>query len=260
MTGSALHLLHLISEYPVVFFNSNVLERPQSKVWTPLVLQLFALLEHESFSIRLQVSSLLKRMSVDRPELLIPHAIVESGNVDAKYAREYCLDILNGIKLQSGSSIVEDTECVFAEFRRMTVLFDEKWFLKIGSLRHDLSRRADKLVSLCKRVSASSGIPAKMKRKLVLRYFAALAAPIVSTLERLVEETKTAQTPFEESFLDEYRQGIQEGIDSLRGKNQDSLKDAWVPFKEVLLLYNSCYLASFKVVKDCAKEPCFTTM
>jgi hypothetical protein len=216
-----------------VFFMSDVLESPRPDVWNPLILQLFALLEHDSFSIRLQVSSLLKRISVDRPELLLTHAIVDSGNTNAKFARPYCLDILNEIKRQSDSTIVEDTSCVYTEFRRMTVLVDEKWFLKIGSLRHDVSRRAEKLVSLCKRVNSSSGIPAKIKRKLVLRYFSALVAPVIETLEKLVGETSNARTPFEDSFIAEYSQDIKDGIESLRGGNQDSLKDAWSPFKEV---------------------------
>lgn len=237
MTSSALHLIHLVSSYPVVFFMSDVLERPSSNVWNPLTIQLFALLEHDSYSIRLQVSSLLKRISVERPDLLIPHAIVESGNVNAKYAKEKCLELLNEMKVRSGSTIVQDTARVFAEFRRMTVLYDEKWFLKLGSLRHDVSRRSDKLVSLCKRVNASTGIPAKMKRKLVLRYFSALVAPVISMLEELVEETKVGETPFEESFLEEFGSGIKEGIESLQSGKQDSLKDAWAPFKEVLWVF-----------------------
>lgn len=234
--AAGLKLLNLLSICPFALPEKHTFFDTPPGVWGSLILQIFALLEHKSLAVRTAVSRLLERLRDSWPELLVPHAVVDAAKTDSRFCAEFSRRLLSDMrKIPHISRVVQETDLLYSACREMTILTDEKWLFKLGSLRNEVAKKSEALTVLCKQLEATEK-SIEVKKKYTRGYFEVLIQPIRSSLRALFDEMINQPSPsrMHDVFVKENQQNIKNAIDSLYNlEGNDSVKKAWTPFKEV---------------------------
>ncbi|KAJ1553466.1 Serine/threonine-protein kinase smg1, partial [Nowakowskiella sp. JEL0078] len=132
------------------------------------------------------------------------------------------------------TTLVIDVETMIREFQRITVLWDETWFHKLGFIQADVIKRFEKLDRESERVRSNNTLSAVEKGKILKDTNAFVMKPIVHAIERLCASTIQSGkglTPHESEFSRIFGQKIDFSLETLR--SSENPKDGWEGFKEI---------------------------
>ena len=131
--------------------------------------------------------------------------------------------------------MVSEVTNLIAEMQRITVLWEERWLNTLQQRQGDVTRRIQRLSDEANRMAENSTLSDEDKTRLMMDRHTAIMAPVLASIERVMEETIDSEpaTPHECWFIETYGQRIRAALSTLRSPDlvNCSPKASWAAFE-----------------------------
>ncbi|RHY35504.1 hypothetical protein DYB32_000011 [Aphanomyces invadans] len=169
--------------------------------WERIVPQLLSRLAHPDPNALRRVEAILLRLASENPHLIVYPAVVESTNLTEALSTD----------------LVGQVRQLIAEFRRISLLWDETWLSLLTKLTTDVARRSHTLEKEAARVEKNAFLSDADKLSLAHRKFVAMMKPVLLAVATLAKETcqSTPTTPHEHWFVLHFGNAIASALANL---------------------------------------------
>jgi len=267
MTKIALRLLHVFENYGIYIvrvYREGFANTPIAP-WEKIIPQLFTRLDHPEPFVQDQICSLICRIGIISPHLIVYPAIVgiststsSTNNNDTRCLYQNIIDSL----IQSGSEmLVKEIGKMISELQRVTVLWEETLLNKLTQLQGETDRRFARLKKENERVNNNNQLTKEEKDDIIKNNYNSLLKPVIHIIESFYNEINNEpQNNHERWFHQNYKEILEDAIDNLKDTSNESFQKAWEPFnslykeiakevqknRRILLADVSPYLANIK--------------
>ncbi|KAJ3395408.1 hypothetical protein HDU92_005932, partial [Lobulomyces angularis] len=209
-----------------------------STLWEPVVMQLFARIDHNDEFAAKTVSKLILRIAESSPHLVVFPTVVGSLSKfsDAESISSYN-NIFQLLYNKGHTKYVQEVKKMVIEFQRVTILWEEIWYHKLQAIRSDITKRIERFNLELKRLQNNASISEEIRKEVQKTAYFAILDPVLIHLRNVCKITIDLEptTPHEIWFMETYGMKIRESILSLESTENFSIEISWTPFKEFLL-------------------------
>lgn len=236
-TKASLRLLQLLVSYGAIFEDlfENGFKTCSLQPWISVIPQLFARLSHPDKNIRSILTRFILRVGQSNP-LAILFPVVVGSRSEKLGPNQHLLDSYRQLlALMKQDVLAMEIGYMVSEFQRITLLWEEKWFYKLGQMQHDLRRRFARIRSEVKRIMESPDALTE-KETCCRDVYYTLMSPVIEGLRKLESETvgSPGSTPHEIKFKTHYGLRINQAFESLENdKNYENVKQGWTLFEKI---------------------------
>ncbi|KAG4095233.1 hypothetical protein H8356DRAFT_996929 [Neocallimastix lanati (nom. inval.)] len=267
MTKITLRLLHVFENYGIYIvreYREGFANTPISP-WEKIIPQLFARLDHPEPFVQDQICSLICRIGIVSPHLIVYPTIVgistantSNNNNDTRFLYQNIIDSL----IQSGSEmLVKEIQKMISELQRVTILWEETLLNKLTQLQSEAEKRFSRLKKENERVNINKQLSKEEKEEIIKNNYFSLLNPVIHNIETFYNEINVEpQNNHEKWFHDNYKKMIEDAIKILKDTNNESFQKTWEPFnvlykeiakevqksRKILLADVSPYLSNIK--------------
>eukprot|EP00833_Pecoramyces_ruminatium_P010172 jgi/Orpsp1_1/1184204/evm.model.c7180000088471.1 len=268
MTKIALRLLHVFENYGVYIvrvYREGFANTPISP-WEKIIPQLFARLDHPEPFVQDQICSLICRIGIISPHLIVYPTIVgistasssNNNNNDTRFLYQNIIDSL----IQSGSEVlVKEIQKMISELQRVTILWEETLLNKLTQLQNETDKRFSRLKKENDRVNINNQLSKDEKEEITKNNYCTILKPVIHIIETFYNEINVEpQNNHEKWFHENYKKMLEEAINNLKDTTNESFQKTWEPFnrlykeiakevqknRKILLTDVSPYLANIK--------------
>jgi len=270
VTKIALRLLHVFENYGIYIvrvYREGFANTPISP-WEKIIPQLFARLDHPEPFVQDQICSLICRIGIISPHLIVYPAIVgvstantSNNSNDTRLLYQNIVDSL----IQSGSEmLVKEIQKMINELQQVTVLWEETLLTKLAQLQGETDRRFARLNKENERVNNNNQLSKEEKEEITKNNYLSLLNPVIHIIESFYDEINIEpENEHQKWFHEHYKEMLKNAINNLKNPNNDSFQKTWEPFsllykeiakevqknRKILLADVSPYLANIKESK-----------
>lgn len=221
--------------------------------WRVITPQLFSRLNHHEPYVRKRVSELLCRVAKDAPHLIIFPAVVGSvqernvdvgnisldeleGNMKTNTMLDnsglaFCFNALLEILSKDAPETVKQVQVLIYELRRISLLWDELWFISLQQIYSEYSKRLTSYENELQKIKESDLF--ESKKSLLVEKHKLLLRPLIFVMEQLYEMTsRPSQTSNEKQFQERYLKYINAMIEKFKEPlDFNKPVEGWTRFK-----------------------------
>ncbi|OUM63666.1 hypothetical protein PIROE2DRAFT_43245, partial [Piromyces sp. E2] len=223
MTKIALRLLHVFENYGIYIvrvYREGFANTPISP-WEKIIPQLFTRLDHPEPFVQDQICSLICRIGIISPHLIVYPAIVGISTATVAYDNNdtRCLyqNIIDSL-IQSGSEmLVKEIQKMISELQRVTVLWEETLLNKLTQLQGETDKRFARLKKENERVNNNNQLTKEEKDDIIKNNYNSLLKPVIHIIESFYNEINNEpQNDHERWFHQNYKEILEEAINNLK--------------------------------------------
>ncbi|ORY20846.1 hypothetical protein LY90DRAFT_433056, partial [Neocallimastix californiae] len=223
MTKITLRLLHVFENYGIYIvreYREGFANTPISP-WEKIIPQLFARLDHPEPFVQDQICSLICRIGIVSPHLIVYPTIVgistantSNNNNDTRFLYQNIIDSL----IQSGSEmLVKEIQKMISELQRVTILWEETLLNKLTQLQSEAEKRFSRLKKENERVNINKQLSKEEKEEIIKNNYFSLLNPVIHNIETFYNEINVEpQNNHEKWFHDNYKKMIEDAIKILK--------------------------------------------
>jgi hypothetical protein len=237
---SALRLLQLVVSYGSAY--ENLFDRGfkscNLQPWISILPQLLSRLGHSDKIVRSLLTNLILRIGTNNPMAVIFPIVVGSRSEKVGPNQHLSDSYRQLLALMKQESLALEVARMISEFQRITLLWEERWFFKLGAVQNELRRRFARIRVEVKRLMGSS-LEAEVKESQCRGIYSIIMSPVIEDLRKLEKETvgSNGATAHEIKFKDQYGSRICQALEALENDgNYGNVKQGWTLFEKVLLI------------------------
>ncbi|ORY80157.1 hypothetical protein LY90DRAFT_664604 [Neocallimastix californiae] len=241
ITKITLRILHVFENFGVYIvreYREGFANTPISP-WEKIIPQLFARLDHPEPFVQDQICSLICRIGIVSPHLIVYPTIVgistantnNNNNNDTRFLYQNIIDSL----IQSGSEmLVKEIQKMISELQRVTILWEETLLNKLTQLQNETDKRFARLKKENDRVNVNNQLSKEEKDEIIKNNYLSLMKPVIHGIETFYNEINVEpQNNHEKWFHNNFKKMLEEAINNLKDTNNESFQKAWEPFNEL---------------------------
>jgi hypothetical protein len=181
--------------------------------WINVIPQLFSRRHSEEITVRNQLCSLLCRIGLKYPHLIL-YSVLSSSSENADEPLGETMNTLLYALMNEHGSLVHEMNRWIIELQSITVLWGELWITGLEKAKADIHERILKLKKDSDRISSNTSLDVTEQQELIKNTTSSIFKPVLYQFEKLLYDTikKDATCVYQEEFIEKYGERLTEAV------------------------------------------------
>ena len=181
--------------------------------WINVIPQLFSRIHSEDITVRNQLCSLLCRIGLKYPHLIL-YSVLSSSSENADEPLGETMNSLLYALMNEHGTLVHELNRWIIELQSITVLWGELWITGLEKAKADIHERILKLKKDSDRISSNTSLDVTEQQELIKNTTSSIFKPVLYQFEMLLCDTikKDATCVYQEEFIEKYGERLTEAV------------------------------------------------